>query len=153
MKRLAGGHTHTHTHTPRTRSSPMESSARAVNIRRPHPAEAAMPEQAPCAARGALGVDYMERGSRGCVPFALSRILEIEELVVARECEAAAALLDVERPATAPNGSDGCYTLKKKSWFFCGPIKCCESQRVGGGGEKEKKTFFFLFFEIYTCVF
>jgi hypothetical protein len=103
MKRLAGGHTHTHTHTPRTRSSPMESSARAVNGRRPHPAEAAMPEQAPCAARGALGDDCMERGSGGCVPFALSRILEIEELVVARECEAAAALLDVERPATAPN--------------------------------------------------
>ena len=80
-----------------------------------------MPEQAPCAARGALGVDYMERGSGGCVPFALSRILEIDELVVARECEAAAALLDVERPATAPNGSDGCYTLKKKIMVFLWP--------------------------------
>ena len=131
----------------------MESSARAVNIRRPHPAEAAMPEQAPCAARGALGDDCMERGSGGCVPFALSRILEIEELVVARECEAAAALLDVERPATAPNGSDGCYTLKKKIMVFLWTHKMLRIAACGGGWRKRKKDFFFLFFEIYTCVF
>ena len=112
-----------------------------------------MPEQAPCAARGALGDDCMERGSGGCVPFALSRILEIEELVVARECEAAAALLDVERPATAPNGSDGCYTLKKKIMVFWWTHKIDANRSVWGGWRKRKKDFFFLFFEIYTCVF